>query len=127
MPKHYHRHQLDIYGVTLYVTTSERGWKKIQARCPFDDINPAAAGWSSVGQFIPDDGGPGETSAAVYINGLQPDTERIDTCAHEAAHIAVEIMDRISSPTTGEPFAYLVGWLTRWLWEHTSTDEENTP
>lgn len=43
----------------------------------------------------------------------------VDTCAHEASHVADRLFEEIEERIPGtETRAYLVGWLTRWLLVH---------
>lgn len=43
----------------------------------------------------------------------------VETCSHESAHAANQILEYIGHDHRGtdEPHAYLTGWLTRWVWE----------
>jgi hypothetical protein len=42
--------------------------------------------------------------------------------AHESTHAAATIIDTTNDPHTpwqlGEPFAYMVGWIARWVWDN---------
>ena len=47
--------------------------------------------------------------------------ELVDTIAHEAVHVAGNILERCAieqQASNGEPFAYLVGWVSAWLWRN---------
>ena len=119
-PKH---HRLDIYDVYLHLATNRRDWGTLRrAMKPLGTGSPESLGMTQRLAFRPDDGSAPEEHYVFWIDTktLGDDTANlVDTCAHEAAHAANFILDRaghnIASPD--EPHAYLVGWLTRWIWE----------
>lgn len=101
------------------MTTTPRGWSNICRRVPFGTLDASAGGQTFSGQWQPRDGGPNENSIGIYINPKHATpTEHLTTCAHEAAHAAETILRGAATEPTGEPLAYLVGWLTAWLWEN---------
>jgi hypothetical protein len=115
-------HTLDIYGAELWLCTSRRQWSSLRRRLTFlDKAAPEAAGLSQFATFVPKHGGPTVPHVVLWIDPRQArsDAELVDTCAHEASHAAGQLLDYIGHDIRGtdEPHAYLVGWLTRWLWE----------
>lgn len=122
MAKRHRSHILDIYGVHLHVATSLKGWKQLRRHLTFLDEKPGGLGFVHHATWHPDDGSAHTTHVAILINdeAHQGDLlNLLDTCAHEAAHAAGHILDYIGEPYGGasEPHAYLVGWITRFLWE----------
>jgi hypothetical protein len=110
-------HHLDVYGAKLYLARERDEWTRLKKQTGFklDKID-------SVGltQLILDRE-TGQVHFCVFIDVRNhPKGELIQTCAHEAAHIAGMMLDHIDTDYDGhsEPFAYLVGWTTTWLWEH---------
>lgn len=120
MPKTYTAHRLDIYDTELYVTTTKRGWANIRRLVPFGELDATAGGQTHSGQWQPDNGAPNENAIGIYINpNHKTPGEHLNTCAHEATHAAEKILTDAATEPAGEPLAYLVGWITRWLWENT--------
>lgn len=117
----YQHHTLDVYGCALYLATTPKQWRAVRRILPFLDAKaPTSAGLVHFAIWQPRQG-LHEPVAAVYVN-LKQHTNRldlVDTLAHEATHLAQQLLHHIGHhPTNGhdEPSAYLVGWLTRWLW-----------
>ena len=119
----YAEHRLDIYGTAIFLATTRRDWKQLAKQTGIVNKNvPDSAGQVTVRAWEPDKRGLDELHIAVWIdvkNHTDPG-ELIDTCAHEASHVAGRILEGIGHlvPATDEPHAYLVGWITRWIWEH---------
>lgn len=118
-PKH---HTLDIYDVRLHLATTGRDWGTLRRTIIPLGSKPTALGHSDFLAFTPTEGGPPQRHYVIWIDtatigGSTPDL--IDTIAHEAAHVATDIMDWTGAPIApvSEPHAYLTGWLTRWIWE----------
>ena len=120
MPKPRH-HVLDIYGVHVHLATSKKQWKRLRRELTFLNEKPEALGLSAFATFHPDAAAPPVPHLVFWLDlpALTNPGDLIDTCAHEAAHGANQILDHVGHDTRGtdEPSAYLVGWLTRWLWE----------
>ncbi len=121
------RRTLDIYGVNLHLATTERDWKWLRRHLPYVKEMPDSAGHSHFAVWEPNNDGLPLPVLALWIRDeLNEDpAELIDTCAHEAAHAAGQILSWIGHDFRGdggvdEPHAYLVGWLTKWLWENAS-------
>lgn len=123
-------HLLDVYDTHLHCATNKRAWATLRRRYPgLVEATPESAGLCRVATWHPKDGGMHEFHLVLWINLAQHKTEHelIDTCAHEATHAALSVMDHIghdSRGTNDEPVAYLVGWITRWLWNNA---KEATP
>jgi hypothetical protein len=119
-------HVLDVYDAELHLATTEREWARLVRR--FE------------GTLEPDDcNGVGTTTLVLDRERFRPHLViwvdltthgddalgLVTTCAHEAAHAAGMLLDHIRQSYDGESeaFAYLVGWITRWLiegidWKH---------
>ena len=118
-----HQRVIQPYDSPLHVVTSRRGWATLKRRHPglVDGPFPDSQGWTRYATFTPKGKGPTEPHFVVVID---PDKQRdtfdlIDTCAHEAAHVAHGLMDHIGHTiggTNDEPAAYLIGYLTRCLY-----------
>lgn len=107
-------HTLDIYGVTLYQARNGREWAAIRkSREPQLGESPKCAGMTEMHTS-----NDGSMTFTVYVRPTDDPREVINTCAHEAAHVAGQILDAANAEYDGlnEPFAYLVGWITQWLW-----------
>lgn len=108
-------HLLDVYGVRLHVVTSRQEWKLLRAQFPKLDRKPTGVGMS---HFLTVKGDP---HVALWVNrkAHKAIPGLVNTCAHEAAHAAGQIMEFVHADPdpSGEPHAYLVGWITQWLWE----------
>ena len=120
MGRRYRSHVLDVYHANLHLTTSRKAWTKLRRTIDSLDKKPDGLGmttlqlYESTGHSVPhlvwfiDVDAHGDN-----FNGL------IETCAHEAVHGAGLLLDHFGQDYNGrsEHHAYLVGWLTRWLWE----------
>ena len=109
-------HTLDVYGVALYFASNGRQWAAIRkSRMP--RLSPAPGSHGLTEMFS---AGP-VIQFAVYVAPDDDPAELINTCAHEAAHVAGQILEEVGADYDGasEPHAYLVGWVTQWLWQNT--------
>lgn len=121
-------HLLDVYSVWLHVATDRKQWNTLRKTITSLEKRPPDSIASTKHEAEEINGGAQVQHFVVYINlaahtgdGRLP--ERIvETCAHEAAHVAGLILDHFSVEYDGctEPHAYLVGWVTQWLWEATT-------
>jgi hypothetical protein len=124
----YTEHRLDIYGTALFLATTKKQWKALAKRIDaLEKAKPDAAGQVTTFTRYPKKRGNTELVITVWIdtrNHTDPG-ELIDTCAHEASHAAGRILEHAGHtvPATDEPHAYLTGWITRWIWEHSGDDE----
>jgi hypothetical protein len=113
-------HTLDIYGVEIDLVTTRREWSTLRRRLSFLDKDPTQyGGLTTFAVWQPKDGLT-VPHLVFWINTAQHGDQAslIDTLAHEASHGAGRILDNIEHKVeaTDEPHAYLVGWLTAWLW-----------
>ena len=119
-PRH---HILDPYGAHLYLCTTAKQWRAVRETVDIlPEKPPEAAG--AVNHFIWEPKhGRHVTVLVVWIDrgAAYDDADLIDTCAHEAYHAAVGLLHNIGhrndDPTGDEAAAYLVGWVTAWLYE----------
>jgi hypothetical protein len=120
-------HTLDIYRAELHMATDRRAWAALRRRFPYLDKAPAAAGLSQFATFHPNDGGHTVPILVLWVDvkAHRGAGELVETCAHEASHAASQLFEHVGHDVKGtdEPHAYLVGWLTRWLWEGCEASE----
>lgn len=106
-----HLHHLDIYDVGLHIVTDERSARTACRRYDVDVDDVIAGAHGSVTPL--QQRGTGALVVLVWISpGLAPE-QLLSTCAHEAAHAAEAIFGPLDIPMSGEPLAYLIGWLTQ--------------
>ena len=119
----YAHHTLDVYGVEMYLATNRRQWSMLRRKLSFLGQVPESAGQATFATWVPKANGNTIPYLVCWIDPTQHDAQLdiVNTCAHEAAHAAGQILNWVghSVPGTDEPHAYLVGWLTQWLYEHT--------
>lgn len=115
-------HTLDIYGVTLHLVTTRTDLTRLRKRLDFLPDRIEDSGYTQFAQVYR---AAGSTLCSphlvVWIDETQHGdrTELIETIAHEAAHGAGAILEYAGHPISGndEPFAWIVGWIARWLME----------
>lgn len=118
----YRSHSLDIYGADIYLATTKRDWSVLRRKVKSLDAKaPDSAGQATFATFQPNSGGLTVPVVIFWLDVKEHKTtvELIDTCAHEATHAAAALFEHIghAPAANDEPHAYLVGWLTAWLWE----------
>ncbi|KAB2806985.1 hypothetical protein F9L07_28545 [Pimelobacter simplex] len=113
-------HQLDIYGVHLHLATDRRQWSTLRRKLTFLDKTVDHLGLTTFATWVPNKPGASIPYLVFWIDlaAHATDADLINTLAHEASHGAGQVLDWVSHkvPGTDEPHAYLVGWLTEWLW-----------
>jgi hypothetical protein len=119
----YAEHRLDIYGTTLLLATTKKSWQQLAKHCTLvNKHTPQCAGQVSSGLWTPKKRGLSQHTLAIWIDTKNhtDQGELVDTIAHEASHAAGRILEHCGQPLpyTDEAHAYLIGWLTRWIWEH---------
>lgn len=102
---------LEPYGIAFHLATTPREWASLRRRIPGLPELETQSGLTCQRA--------NPWTIAVYIAPGQDRASRIDTIAHEAAHVAAFIYDTIGAEHTDEPFAWLMGYLVRWLDQHT--------
>lgn len=116
------RHKLDVYGIELALATDAPQWATLARQLTFLDAEtPEDAGQSTFAVWQPDTG-PVTPHLVIWVaaNSHVSLAGLVDTLAHEASHGAGQILQWIGHEVEGtdEPHAYLVGWLTRWLFDN---------
>jgi hypothetical protein len=109
-------HLLDIYDVQLHAATTKRQWNNL--RRTHHQI-PKLGRVCAYTTFF----GDGKRGILVfYLDARMKPDRLVQFAAHEATHGAGLLFDEMAATYNGEsePFAWLVGWLTRWLWEATT-------
>lgn len=123
--------RLHPYNVDIYYATTPKQWRKAHRHYGIKNPgHPNAAGRTDSITHSSDG-----TLGAVIIwldpnHRLHDNTAAvIDTLAHEAFHAVACILDAIDEPRDKwhEQTAYLVGWLTAWLWNNTPDDIRHGP
>lgn len=108
-------HQLDIYGVWIHLARTRAEWRKLAKSEHLKLDKPTGIGLTQECLRR-----PGDLHYPVFIDvdklgarGL------VELCAHEATHMAAMFLDSADAQYDGtsEPFAYLVGWVSGWLWK----------
>lgn len=110
-------HTLDVYGVKLHLARDGRQWAAIRkSRMPGLEKTPDAVGYTEMHAQ------DGLVDFAILIPRNLTEQDRVNVCAHEATHVGAQILDMADATYDGlsEPLAYLIGWLTAWLWEHSA-------
>lgn len=118
-PRH---HLLDIYDVWIHAATNRRDWSTLRRKTGGMLDKPDGMGFTAFTRYDPPDGTKSDHHYFVYLDLKQHGdgmTELVNTCGHEAAHVASDILTTRKVPIEGEALAYLVGWLTGWLWDAT--------
>lgn len=126
--RRFHSTRIDPYGYDLHAAYTDNQWAAAVRAFGVPD-DPGAAGRTDTLTWEPHDlSAPAALVWVVWIDStkLADPATRVNTIAHEATHVAAALHDHIGDTnTTGEPFAYLVGWITGWLWGN-YPDEETT-
>ena len=115
------RHQLDVYETHLHLATTPRAWAKLRAEIPgLSKHIDKYAGLTTMATWVADVG-MDQAHLVFWINVKAHADEPaalVNTCAHEATHGARAIFkDRGERKPSSEAEAYLIGWLTEWLWK----------
>lgn len=114
-------HVLDIYGVHLHLATTRRDWATLRRKLTFMGAAPKSLGQAAFACWEPKGAGKSVPHLVLWINLADHAgdlLELLNTCAHEAAHGTSGILEWAGHDKAGdEPHAYLVGWLTRWIYE----------
>lgn len=108
-------HQIDVYGARIHLARNKGEWKRLKKSTGLNLSKIGSIGLTE--KFT--DPKTGQVDFAVYVDvKSQTRAELLDVCAHEAAHVSGLMLDHIDTPYDGtsEPLAYLVGWVTAWLW-----------
>lgn len=111
-------HKLDIYGTELHAAFDHDGWKRLRR------INRVLEPAKNLGYGVTYTTQKRDTDQQhiwVYVDRAKCAAvdELVDTASHEATHAAMSILERHAidlDASQGEPLAYLVGWITNWLW-----------
>ena len=123
--------KIDIYGVDLYIVYSESEYKKLTTKInnqlkDTQTLNYPSNTVAATGYFLPSDA-MGSPVVIFAVNmGTFTRLQLVNISAHEATHAAGFILEGIDAEYNGdsEPFAYLVAWLTAWLYEQISQKVE---
>lgn len=117
-------HVLDVYDTHLHLCTTKgqlrrhlRDMGGVLERGLPEDADGATM---STIEYPPTGGSVHHLTFYIPDAADRPPSARANVCAHEAAHAAGEILGRKNAETDprDEHVAYLIGWLTEWLWTH---------
>ena len=108
-------HQLDVYGAWIHVTRSRKAMRAM--RKTYGVKIPKKLEVLGLTAHASDR--DGSMHFAVFLDKQLDGAGLIEIVAHESAHLAGMLLDSIEAEYDGrsEPFAYLVGWATSWLWQ----------
>lgn len=119
-------HRLDLYDVDLWLVTRPRDLTEVLTSIQVEPDERTE--WASVGQVQTYWRGelgkePPQHHLVICIDvpALKKDRDRerlLKVVVHEATHAGAMVLDYINEGYDGEsePLAYLVGWITTWLW-----------
>lgn len=118
-----HRHaHLDVFDVDVHLVTTQRDLASL-----LKELTDEPTEWDSLGQVQTYHGGAMGKEAPTFhaVVCLDRKVLRKDralmlrTVAHEATNAAGMTLDYLAEEYGGgsETLAYLVGWLTGWIWE----------
>lgn len=113
-------HQLDVYGCWIHLATDRRAWSTLRRRVKSLDPKPSDAAGAVTYTKFSSDAGRHVQHYVVWINlaAVFDDHDLLDTVAHEACHVSATLLEHIGQPGgDSEALAYLVGWITVWLWK----------
>lgn len=118
-------HCLDIYSIWVHVATSAKDWDALSESKDLGLSDPGTAlGMTQhATQDLP--GGVERHHICFYLNRKAFKTRSlavtVETVAHEAVHGAGMVLSIVEHEVEDlggdEPFAYLAGWLTQWLFK----------
>lgn len=114
-------HYLDIYSVWLHVARSRKEWTKIGQLVDVDLDEPDGIGRTECHE----DGVRCDIAILIDVKAHSAAGDKLncalaETIAHESSHVAGMIFQRIGQDHSAndETCAYLVGWISGWIWEH---------
>lgn len=123
-------HTLDIYGTELHLTTTRAGWKALSRRLPALSYDPDGVAGITSSRNLPGVNGGWDTHHVAFFVDTRPAkadpsnySRLAGTVAHESTHAALAICDQrglrvdADGAFDDEPFAFLIGWLSEWIWE----------
>jgi hypothetical protein len=112
-------HTLDIYGVEVFAVSTRKDWRGLRKVVPFVSKKPNALGLTEWAVWRPKDRGRALGHLVLWVDAKRHEDDLaalVDTCAHEAHHGATRVLNWVGVDDS-EASAYLVGWLTGWLFE----------
>lgn len=118
-------HTLDIYDVEVYLPKTRKAWKRLRKSVSFIGEYPRSAGLSTFA-VKNSKRRPSCGHLVLWLDLKKLSTpELVNTIAHEAAHGTGAILDWAGVNVNGgdnEAHAYLVGWLSQWMWENVNQE-----
>lgn len=117
-------HHLDVYDCEVFLARTKREWSALKRHTKATlDPAPQSAGLTTFATYQPV-GSFTRPHLFLWVDAGQHQraADLVNTCAHEAAHAASYLLNHLDHTirVSDEPHAYLVGWLTEWLWSHCS-------
>jgi hypothetical protein len=112
-PRH---HLLDVWATTVWCAATPKQLRKVGRRGGPSDLDARGCAGMTFSQVC----GTAH-HVVVYIDAKHHLTGGglVNTCAHEASHVADAIFEHVEEETPGdETRAYLVGWVAQWVLEH---------
>ncbi len=115
-------HWLDVYDACLHLAPDRKAWARLRRDHDILAEEPGAQGRTTFAVWQPDEPGHSEPHLFVFIDVAtcaNKPADLVNICAHEATHAAGQLLSHLGHKElngSDEPHAYLVGWLTEWLW-----------
>lgn len=117
-------HTLDIYDTNLHLCWRRDQVARLRKDMPGTDEIPVDSDGATITVLELLEGGGNAQHLIVWVDrkGLadRPHSQLVNTCAHEASHVAGSILSRLNANTdpSEEHVAYLIGWVTEWIWDN---------
>lgn len=120
-------HRLDVYDCWLHVATNRRQLATLRRKYGKTRVPPVEPGeFGCTTRFR--DQPANDLALNHYVIFVNTDAHRgnqgalLNTVAHEATHAGGLILDSTNTEYDGnsEPLAWLVAWITQWVWEATT-------
>lgn len=120
------RHNFDTFDShVLVLARTPAEWKRLRRKTVPSLRKKVPTGLGEAGHSIwtPNngmDGGLHFFTAWIDVRHHSRPELLVNTCAHEASHLAAAIYESVKATgksSIDEPYAYLVGFITQWLYE----------
>lgn len=119
---------IEPWGYELHAAYTPEQWAHAAKTFGLED-DPGSQGRTDHFTHNPTDPAIPQTQVwLVWINAAQDQypAARANVIAHEATHVAMMLLEHVGTRhLNDETTAYLIGWITQWLWEN-FPETENT-
>lgn len=115
--------KVDVFGFRLHLATTRAELKKLRRDFPGDALEDAhsnAGTTTMVIELLPT--GSTRSHILVWVDAAahKKTASLVNTLAHEASHVHDFVAEYLQLETGDETQAYLIGWVTQWMWERAS-------